>query len=343
MEPRYEPLSRWLSRRNELHVTLSFHEIERIIGGQLPPSARTSRSWWGNDVTHTHAGSWLSRGYKVASVSLQDETVAFQWSRKVQTMGSHNAMAALVGALGGRRQPRLSITDMKQETSALERDRLAFEATCEGLRHAGSAQIVFHARVHEPSLRGRRTEKGYATIVIREPDRPAALLQMCFADGRVTVVRTLAGRSLRAISRWPTARELAGLQFVGLWQLTQRFLVAWPTAEWQHEDDVQLIGAFVLSRSVTPAECLRVCIWLLREASVFEGGLRKVLTRERAMWPMRALRLANKHLARYVRPPDKIAKSLHRVWTMNPLLFIGADESPVEALRETFGYPFAES
>ena len=56
-----------------------------------------------------------------------------------------------------------------------------------------------------------------------------------------------------------------------------------------------------------------MCRWVLREADTFEDGLSKVLyRRSRPMYPMRALRLAETHLGRYVRPPETLARSLHR-------------------------------
>lgn len=63
---------------NLAQVPLTFHEIERLIGGSLPPSARENRSWWGNDSTrHSQAEQWLSAGWRVDEVDRERGRVVF--------------------------------------------------------------------------------------------------------------------------------------------------------------------------------------------------------------------------------------------------------------------------
>lgn len=340
----YALLAEWLSRRlppGSREISLRFAEIEQIMDAKLPASARARRSFWANDITHSHAKSWLSAGFETTSLSLKNEVVTFRFSRRVLKMNKYNVELEIMAFCGTQGLPkRMSIRGAKATTPTRDRDRATFESMREGLARTGEVAIVFDARVHEASHRGRRTEPGYGTIVVQERDRPAAPMQMVFSGGRIEVLAFLGNRSLRNVSRWPTQRELAGRQFVGLWQQTRRYLVAWPSPGSQLEDEVLLVGIVKLSSSATPAECLRACTWLLREARTFEEGLCKVLYRKQPIYPMRALRLADKHLARYVRPPERIAKSRHRVWRINPLLFAGADESITDSLREQFGDPF---
>ena len=337
--PRYALLTKWLDLHDDLEATLTFDRIEKIVGGPLPASARARRSWWGNDQTHSHAKSWLSIGFATTSVSLKAETVTFRWNRRLAEVSNDNGLIDLLHSFGLRSAKRIPIADAIKKVPTLERDRLAFETMCEGLRRAGSAQIVFYAYTHE-AQQGRRAQPGYGTIVAYEPGRRAiSPMSMTFSDGKVIVERLFRRRSLGSISKWPQPRAYAGLQFAGLWQTKQRFLVVWPSAESMHGDDVHLIGAFALSRSATPHECLRVCRWVLREADTFEDGLRKVLYRATPMYPMRALRLAETHLGRFVRPPENLARSLHRLWPMDPVMFIGADESGYEPMRAAFGPP----
>jgi len=337
--PRYALLTKWLDLHCDLEATLTFGRIEKIVGGPLPASARARRSWWGNDQTHSHAKSWLSSGFLTNSVSLKTKTVTFRWNKRLAKTVNDNAVIDLMHSLGAPSTKQIPIADVVKKTSTLERDRLAFETMCEGLRRAGSAQIVFYPYTHE-AQQGRRAQPGHGTIVAYEPGRRAiSPMSMTFSDGKVIVERLFRRRSLGSISKWPQPRRIAGLQFVGLWQTKQRFLVAWPSAESMHSDDVQLVGAFTLSPSATPQECLRVCRWVLREADTFEDGLRKVLYRATPMYPMRALRLAETHLGRFVRPPENLARSLHRLWPMDPVMFIGADESGYEPMRAAFGPP----
>lgn len=65
----YDPLRDYLTRRGDAEVTLSFAEIEGIIGRPLPPSARKYDAWWANvgdspATRHSHARSWDAAGYR---------------------------------------------------------------------------------------------------------------------------------------------------------------------------------------------------------------------------------------------------------------------------------------
>ncbi len=77
---KYVPLARYLLNlaSTKQSVTLSFSQIEEILGADLPPSARRYRPWWGNDYSgHVQASAWLSVGWKVAKVSVPGESVTF--------------------------------------------------------------------------------------------------------------------------------------------------------------------------------------------------------------------------------------------------------------------------
>jgi hypothetical protein len=76
---RYDGLRVYLEQQTEPVVRLSFQQVERIIGGQLPASARRYRPWWANEKagTHVHARSWLDAGRRTANVDLNGSTVEF--------------------------------------------------------------------------------------------------------------------------------------------------------------------------------------------------------------------------------------------------------------------------
>ena len=53
-------------------VTLQFSELEQILGGPLPQSARTHRPWWANQKdskSRPQAHAWLSAGFEVDTVN----------------------------------------------------------------------------------------------------------------------------------------------------------------------------------------------------------------------------------------------------------------------------------
>lgn len=61
--------------------TLTFDEMEKILGFKLPKSAHAYRQWWANSTSpqqHPHAQSWLAAGWTVDTVNQQDKWVRFQ-------------------------------------------------------------------------------------------------------------------------------------------------------------------------------------------------------------------------------------------------------------------------
>lgn len=61
-------------------AAFSFGELEKMLGRELPPSARNHRPWWGNDYsseTHSQAQAWIDAGWKVDKVNLEEEWVRF--------------------------------------------------------------------------------------------------------------------------------------------------------------------------------------------------------------------------------------------------------------------------
>ena len=69
---KYYPLKEYLE--NQLiergsSVTLSFDEIETIIGDHLPKSASVYDEWWENSFNHSQAKSWRSAGYETTDIN----------------------------------------------------------------------------------------------------------------------------------------------------------------------------------------------------------------------------------------------------------------------------------
>jgi len=84
-DSRYAALALWLQKQPSSleHVSLKFAEIEKLIGDQLPWSAREHRSWWANDRTrHVQSKQWLHAGWRVASVNPPGEIVVFARSKE---------------------------------------------------------------------------------------------------------------------------------------------------------------------------------------------------------------------------------------------------------------------
>jgi hypothetical protein len=73
----YAAIGRHLANESGQEVTLSFDQIEDIIGRELPASAHRHRAWWANTDTHSQALTWLSAGWKVDAADLDQEEVTF--------------------------------------------------------------------------------------------------------------------------------------------------------------------------------------------------------------------------------------------------------------------------
>lgn len=78
---KYEPFERHLlglDRRVE--QSLSFAEIENILGCPLPPSARAHQAWWANQrgAGHTQAHSWMGAGWHTCGLDLKAKRVTLK-------------------------------------------------------------------------------------------------------------------------------------------------------------------------------------------------------------------------------------------------------------------------
>ena len=77
---KYSPLTRYLARRAQYTdmVTLSFRQIEGIIGNSLPPYAFQNAEWWKNSRAGSHGKTWLDVGWHVEDVTIEKRTVTFR-------------------------------------------------------------------------------------------------------------------------------------------------------------------------------------------------------------------------------------------------------------------------
>jgi hypothetical protein len=75
---KYERLGRFLTAAHSDVQTLTFGQVDLLVGG-LPASARLHRPWWGNEVNgqHVQARAWRDVGWRVAEVDLASGRVTF--------------------------------------------------------------------------------------------------------------------------------------------------------------------------------------------------------------------------------------------------------------------------
>lgn len=78
----YAPLGKYLEGQKlngQNKVTLTFKDIERIIGRQLPPTSRKNKNWWANSKTEKsrQCSSWLNYNWRKDQVDLANEFVVY--------------------------------------------------------------------------------------------------------------------------------------------------------------------------------------------------------------------------------------------------------------------------
>ena len=75
---KYAPLADHLLDSGQEAVSVTFADIERIIGAKLPRSAFTHRAWWSNNPTNSVITNfWLKAGYKTESVDMAGKKLVF--------------------------------------------------------------------------------------------------------------------------------------------------------------------------------------------------------------------------------------------------------------------------
>jgi hypothetical protein len=78
---KYQPLARHLRAQRGARVSMSFAEIERVLGTKLPPSASTHRAWWSNNPqNNVMTKAWLDAGFQSEQVDIDGKRLVF--SRK---------------------------------------------------------------------------------------------------------------------------------------------------------------------------------------------------------------------------------------------------------------------
>ena len=76
---KYEPLKHHLRDSGRPHVPMSFEDIEKVIGAELPPKASKQRTWWSNNPTNNvMTMAWLAAGYESVHVDMTNRKLVFR-------------------------------------------------------------------------------------------------------------------------------------------------------------------------------------------------------------------------------------------------------------------------
>lgn len=105
---KYEPLGDYLAALAPTtnNISLSFADIERIIGDELPPSATDHREWWANQERGSRAPHWRAAGFKVESVDRRQLIVRFRRLEPVQETPAALTLQEVMTAVNARSRER---------------------------------------------------------------------------------------------------------------------------------------------------------------------------------------------------------------------------------------------
>ena len=325
MTSAYRPLTAFLRLRRRTDVCVTFREIEEILGRSLPPSARSRRSYWANDLTHSQARAWLTTGREACGVSLEDERVTFRSSEAGRTNQEILCTRALFKYTGGRSALPLSqIRDHYRERDRAKHDsprydRAAMRSMQVALFDIG---VGFTSRVYPSSKRGTRTFPGYGEIQTTDDIPGSPDLTMRFANRSIQVEASI-DPTLTALSLWPRDRVFDALLFCAMWDTAEPALVSNAAQDDAQTTWLQVSGVVRLKDPRDVGQCRRLYRWLEHEANAYEDSLRKMKCRKSRLTGTKAFDLARSRLSRHVRPSAATVEILLRAMHPGPLDLIG--------------------
>ena len=78
---KYRFLADYLHEHGGDTITMSFDQIEQLVGDKLPRSAYNYRAYWSNTDTHTISRAWMRAGDMTTYVNLLAKKVTFEKRR----------------------------------------------------------------------------------------------------------------------------------------------------------------------------------------------------------------------------------------------------------------------
>lgn len=106
---KYQPLKDYLIKSNGNSISMTFSEIEKILGFKLPVSSHKYRAWWSNNASNNvMTEAWINAGFITEEVDLAGEKLKFSRANDNSSSKSKNiniekpTFASIFGALKGQ-------------------------------------------------------------------------------------------------------------------------------------------------------------------------------------------------------------------------------------------------
>src|SRR5438876_5785438 len=88
---KYTRLGEFLRAQQSQEVPMTFAEIERVIGGKLPPSSPQYPAWWSNNPSNNVMTKvWLDAGFRTEQVDVKSRKIVF---RRVEDQSANTSPA----------------------------------------------------------------------------------------------------------------------------------------------------------------------------------------------------------------------------------------------------------
>lgn len=116
-ESKYFPLYQHLYAQDAQAVTLTFAEIEAIVGKPLPKSGKTLRAWWSNRDSGIQSQAWMSANFHVTEIDIGAEKITFSRPKLVYDVKKVDGHVQWTGELieGLRRHMGLTQIEFAEE------------------------------------------------------------------------------------------------------------------------------------------------------------------------------------------------------------------------------------
>ena len=99
---KYDRLTRYLSGLSDGEVSMSFEEIERVLGVPLPASKQYPAWWSNNPSNNVMTKAWLEAGFRTERVDIGGEKLVFRRARQEAGAGRPVRQEGLVETLRRR-------------------------------------------------------------------------------------------------------------------------------------------------------------------------------------------------------------------------------------------------
>jgi hypothetical protein len=76
---KYSRLGEFLRAQRAKEIPMTFAEIERVIGGKLPPNSPRYPAWWSNNASNNVMTKvWLDAGFRTEQVDVKSHKIVFR-------------------------------------------------------------------------------------------------------------------------------------------------------------------------------------------------------------------------------------------------------------------------